>query len=901
MRDIRSQLRRRLAPLNLAPAREAEVMEELAQHLQQRFDEKIAAGMTEADAAGDAAQQIQQLTRELAEVERRQPTPPPLAAPRGRSVLGTVWQDTRFALRSFRSSPGVAAIVLLTLALGIGATTAVFSVLDVVLLRPMPYQDVDRIVRVLEQTTEGRMMSVSWPNYLDWRERNRVFEHLGISRGTTANLTGREQPERLVAASVSSDLFSVMGVPPLYGRAFGPAEDVASANRVAIISERLWRSHFGADPSVVGTNVSLDGQMYALVGVMPAAMRYPSRLTDLWLPIGLSVAAMPPRGAHPGLTGMGKLKPGVTLTQAMADMESVALQLEQQYPDSNKNNRVSLASYEDLMVRNIRPVLLVLLGAVGCVLLIGCANLANLLLSRGEDRHREIAIRTALGAERRRIVQQLLTESLLLAFTGGALGAGLAWWAVRAFVASQPSTVPRIDVVSVDGRVLLFAAALSMITGIVFGLVPALRASAPNLVHTIKDASRGTTARSRRLRSALVVVEVALAMVLLVGAGLMIRSFGKLMNIDPGFDAAHVIAGRVTLPAARYPDVAAWQRFNRDLIERIQAVPGIDAAAVNTAMPLEGGASESSVFAEGQPRPQAGRPGHSTLFQAASPDYFRTMGIPIVKGRALTARDTKDAPYVVVIDESFAAKLFPSADPIGKRIAFETRGRGPDAPPIWREVVGVVGHVKHHGLVNEPPFVQLYTSLDQPPVYWETRGPSIAVFVRSALAPPVVASALRRELAGLDRDVPIYDVRPMNVLVALHVEQQRLSTMLLAGLGGLALVLAIVGIYGVLSYAVARRTQELGIRMALGASRAGVLALVIRHGVLLALAGIAIGAAASYGLTRFLGALLFEVSPQDPATFVALAVLLALAALAASAVPALRATRVNPIEALRAE
>jgi putative ABC transport system permease protein len=799
---------------------------------------------------------------------------------------------------------GFTAVAVVTLALGIGANAAIFSVLDGVLLRPLPYPDIERILTMNERTTSDQMMSVSWQNFQDWRAQNQVFEALGVYRGAVVNLTGGDQPERLNGSLASSEVFTAMGIAPLAGRAFSANEDRAGTDRVAIVSERLWRSRFNADAGLVGRTVTLNGLPHTVIGIMPAAMRFPSRLTDVWLPLGLFVPTFPTgRGAHPGLTAVGKLKPGITVEQAMADLDTIALRLENQYPESNKNARVAVVPYYEQIVRNIRPALRVLIAAVAFVLLIGCANLANLMLSKAEARQREIAVRAALGAGRRRIVQQLLTESLMLSSAGGLLGALLASWAVKAFVASQPTTVPRIDLIAVDGRVLAFVAVISIATGVLFGLVPALRASAPDLLTALKDSIRGSSSvAARRFRSALVVAEVALALVLLIGAGLMIRSFGRLMSIDPGFNAERVVTLRLTLPDARYPDRARWTTFHQELLRRVGALPAVDAAGLNSAVPLEGGGSEAPVIPEGAPMPSPDRLPAMTLFQTTSPDYFRAMGIQVLKGRVFSERDTAESTPVAIVDESLAHRLFPNDDAIGKRIAFEFRGHGAaDMQPSWREIIGVVRHVRHYGMASEPPFVQLYTPYRQLPMYMQERRPGMALVVRTSLEPQAVASSIRRELAAIDRDIPIYGLQTMDAYLAQNTEQPRLSVMLLTGFGALALLLSVVGIYGVLSYSVSQRTQEIGIRMALGATRRNVLALVVGHGMLLTVAGIAIGLAAAYAVTKSMTALLFQVSPHDPSTFAAIVLLLGAVALAASLLPGLRATRVSPIQALRYE
>ncbi|HYM23575.1 MAG TPA: ABC transporter permease [Vicinamibacterales bacterium] len=880
-----------------------DIIEELSQHLRDRYEELRASGLTADAARRDLQREFEGEPSLHAAMARALPRaadePVQLASPRA-TPLGGLWNDVRYALRTFALAPGFTAIVVITLALGIGATTAIFSVFDTVLLRPLPYPDVERLVAVSERTTTGHSMSISWPNFEDWRAQNDVFEHFGIYRNATVNLTGGDEPERLNAAHASSAMFAAIGIAPEAGRVFGADDDRPGAARTAVVSDRLWRSRFSADPRLIGRVIELNGEPYQIAGIMPPAMRFPSRLVDVWLPFGLIVPTFPPRGAHPGLASIAKLKSGISLERAEAAMDAIARRLERQYPDSNKNSRVALQPYVDQVVQNIRPALVVLIGAVGFVLLIACANLANLTLSRAEGRHREIAIRAALGAVRRRIVQQLLVESLLLSMAGGAAGALIAYWSVRAFVASQPATVPRIDLVAVDGRVLLFTAALSLLTGVLFGLVPAWRASAPDLAVTLKETARSTTT-SRRLRSTLVVVEVALAMVLLVAAGLTIRSFARLMAIDPGFNPDDIVTVRLTLPAAKYPTAERWLVFHRELLRRVREIPGVEAAGLNSAVPLEGGGAEAPIVKEGDPLPTPDHPSPATLFQTTSPGYFRAMGIALVAGRDFDERDGPSSPLVAIVDESVVRTVFGGADPIGKRIAFEMAG-GHQAVPqmIWREVVGVVHHVRHYGLAGEPPFVQVYAPYGQLPVYMQQRMPSMALVTRTALAPDAFTASLRRELAAIDRDIPIYQVQTMERYLQQNTEQPRLSVTLLSLFGGLSLLLAVVGVYGVLSYTVNQRRQEIGIRLALGASRGDVLRLIVGHGVMLAGAGLAIGGVAAWLLAGSLRSGLFEISPHDGATFACIAATLFVCASAASYLPGRRAARVDPAATLRA-
>jgi putative ABC transport system permease protein len=861
------------------------INEEMRQHLDDEYKALRAGGATH-----DAA-----MRRLAGDVDE-------LASARVRPV-GSVASDVRYALRTLRKNPGFTAVVMLTLALGVGATTAIFTVVDYVMLRPYPYPDMNRIMMLMETTRRGQVMSVAYPNFQDWRAQNQVFEHLGLYRGVVLGLTGADRAERIFGSLASSEVFTALGVQAMAGRTFTPQEDEPGAPRIAIVSERLWRSHFAAAPGAIGRSITLNDEPYTVVGVLPAATRFPSRATDVWLPLGLFVRTFPTdRGAHPGLSAVAKLKPGITVTRASGDMDAIARRLEQQYPVSNTDHTVSVVPYYELIVRNIRPALLALAGAVAFVLLIGCANLANLMLARADGRQREIAIREALGASRWRVFQQLLTESVVMAIGGGAMGALLAWWAVAAFVASRPSTVPRIDQVAVDLRVLGFAMLISVVTGVAFGVTPAVRASSVDLLASLRDAGRGSRGGGRRMRSTLVVGEVALALVLLVGAGLTIRSFAALMSLDLGFNPSRVVTMRLTVPNARYPEPAQWIEFHRQILNRAAAIPGVDAVGLNSAVPLEGGGSESEVRYEGQPMPKSvSEEATMCLFQATTPDYFRAMDIAVVRGRGFTDRDTAGAPPVAVVEEALARKFFPDADPIGKRIAFEFTGHGPAAQPLWREVVGVVRHVRHYGLVREPDNMEVYAPFEQLPIWFRERRPNMTLFVRTPLEPGQLAASIRQAVSSVDPQIPVYGVLTMNEYVGQATEQSRLNMALLASFGALALVLAGVGIYGVLSYLAGRRTQEIGIRLALGATRGDVLRLIVWHGMSLASAGMTIGLAVAWAVTQSLRGLLFGVSPHDPATYAGIVTLLASVAFGASYLPGRRATRVDPIETLRCE
>jgi putative ABC transport system permease protein len=819
--------------------------------------------------------------------------------------------DLRYALRRLLKSPGFTLVAALALALGIGANTAIFSAVNAVLLRPLPYPDAGRLAFLSETSKDMDYMSVSLPNFRDWLDQNRVFEELGLVRGQGATLTGGDAPQRLEAYIVTSGYFRALGVPPLLGRPFAREDDEAGAARTAVLNHRFWAAALGSDPGVVGRTLVLDGAATTVVGVMPAGFEEDE--VDLYLPLGPHLPNLPveERGNHPGFYGIARLRDGVSLAGAQAGMSAIARRLAEHYPDSNSGNGVRVASLTDELVGEVRPALLVLLGAVGFVLLIACANVANLLLARAEARTREIAIRTSLGACRGRLLRQLLTESVVLALLGGLAGLLLAFWAVGALVSLNPGDVPRIEEIGIDWRVLLFALGVSLLTGVLFGLAPALRASRPDLNASLKEGATAAISGMRRpgLRSALVVSEVALTLVLLVGAGLMLRSFERLRRVDPGFRDDRVLVMRAApserAPLANVPpdqerSTEAWSRWYADVVEAAGAVPGVEAAAVTSTVPMEGGASESGVVAAGQPMPTS--PAEVTLvqFQTVSPGYFDVLGIPLLRGRSFEPSDDARAPLAAVIDETLAERLWPGEEPLGRRIAFEFRGQLNDDPrPIWRTVVGVVRHVRHYGLA-EVVRPQVYAPVGQVPI-WQDGDRPMGLLVRTRRDGDVVTGAIREAIARLDPAVPIFEVRTMESVLAEQLAQPRFSSMLLGAFAGIALTLAAVGIYGLVAYTVSRRTREIGLRMALGAARTDVLRMVVRQGMTLVAVGLAVGLALALALSRVLGSLLYEVSAWDPATFAAVAVVLLAIALVASWIPARRATRVDPLAALRYE
>ena len=806
--------------------------------------------------------------------------------------MTTLFQDLRYGMRMLLKNPGFTIVAVIALTLGIGADSAIFSVVNAVLLRPLPYPDSERLVVLRERSPQIEGMSVAYPNFIDWREQNTTFENLGVFRRQSYSLTGSGEPERLIGWMVSADVFELLKVAPAAGRLFTRDEDKPGANPVLVLSHGLWERRFGADPGIIDQTLTLDGRAFTVIGIMPPGFQFPARGTELWTPVGQASgdAGWQQRGNHPGLAGIARLKPGVTVQQARDDMETVAVNLERQYPDSNTGNRITVTSALENAVRTIRPALLVLLGAVGFVLLIACANVANLLLARAATRQKEIAIRTALGASRGRIVRQLLTESVLLSLVGGSLGLLAARWGVKLIVAVSPNSIPRSREIDLDGRVLAFTIGISLLTGIIFGLVPALQASKPDLNETLKDAGRGSTGRRHVFRSGLVVSEVALTLILLIGAGLMIRSFYRLQQVDPGFNYNRLLTFNLSLPAKKYAEEQSRISFYEQLVEKLRGLPGVQAVGLSSGLPLGNNGWQTSFVVEGQPTPE---PGKTPLTEAAvaSPDYFQTMGITLVKGRSFTEQDVKDAPRVTVIDEEFARRYFPDVEPLGQHI--RPGGNSPKNP--LAEIVGVVRRVKMDGLSEDSNRVQSYYPFRQLP------NSGMTVTVKTAGDPLGLVSAVREQVLSIDPDQPVYNVNTMEQLRSDSIAPDRLNLILLASFAAVALILAGVGIYGVMAYSVTQRTHEIGIRMALGARQSDVLGMVIRQGMKLAVIGLAIGLGGAWFATRAMASLLFGVSATDPLTFAVISLVLAGVALAACFVPARRATKVDPMIALRYE
>jgi putative ABC transport system permease protein len=809
--------------------------------------------------------------------------------------METLLQDVRYGARMLRKNPGFTAVAVVALALGIGANTAIFSVVNAVLLRPLAFPEPDRLVTLAENNLRRGVdhSSVSYPNFADWREQNASFESAAASMESDFNTSIGDQPERVQAAIVSASLFHVLGVEPVLGRGFTDEEDRPGAGPVVVLGYGFWQQRFGGDPGVIGRSIPVEGLNVTIVGVMPAGFRFPVGTTPVPMlaPLSfLSADMQGQRGAH-FLSVVARLRPGVTLEQARADMDAIGQRLAAQYPDSNTDTSVTVTLLHERLVTDVRPALLVLLGAVGFVLLIACANVANLLLVRSTARRKEIAIRAALGAGRWRVVRALLTESTLLACLGGALGLLLAIWGTDVLISVGPTGLVRVDEISVDGRVLGFTVAVSLVTGIVFGLLPALHASRIDLSEALKEGGANRVASARdRVRSALVVTEVALSVVLLIGAGLMVRSFARLLDVDPGFRPDHVVTAQLTLPDATYTEPQQVAAFYDRVLDRLRQIPGVQSAGAVTTLPLDGSRISVSYEVEGQPTP----PGlqQSAGFDAVSPGYFRTLGIPILTGRDFTDQDRADGRPVIIVNEAMARRCWPGQDPIGKRI---TSGiTMDDGDPPVREVVGVVGDVRHNSLSSEAR-AAYYIPFAQVPMGMAT------LAVRTAAEPAAVTSAMRAAVRDVDSNQPLYNARVMEQVVAESVATPRFYATLLGIFGAVALVLAAVGIYGVMAYSVTQRTHEIGVRIALGAQPLQVLRLVVGHGLALALVGVGIGLAAAFALTRLMSSMLFGVSATDPLTFGGLAALLVGVALLACYVPARRASRVDPMVALRYE
>ena len=812
--------------------------------------------------------------------------------------METLWQDLRFGARMLVKNPGFTAVAALTLALGVGANSAIFSVVNGVLLKPLPYKEPERLVRVFENHPTFPKFPISPANFLDYREQSRVFEDFAIFHRRDLQLAEGERPERLTAMLVSAGFFHLLGFEPVLGRAFLRDDELEANSRVVVLSHRLWQSHFASDPHVIGRSVKLNGDLFTVVGVMPPGLQHVGgdyhslphgENVDVWWPVPLS-RIRNQRGSH-YLNAIGRLKPGVTREQAEAEMNVIARRLEQQYPGSNKDWRIRLIPLRQEIVGQVRPMLLVVLGAVGCVLLIACVNVANLLLSRATAREKEIAVRSALGAARWRIVRQILTESMLIALLGGVLGLMLGVWGVRALVALSPDKLPRLHMVGIDGRMFGFTLAVSLLTGVIFGLAPAFPVSKANLNELLKSGSRGATGglRHARLRGLLVIAEVSLAFVLLIGAGLLLRSFISLQRVDPGFNPERVLTASVNMSYARYSDQRLLATFFQRLLAKIQTLPGVRSAGATTDLPWTGYDENTSFVIEG--RPMSEDRGPHARYHSVTPDYFRTIGVPLITGRFLAERDDVDAPRVMLINQAMARRYWPNESAVGQRFSFDHRPSEKD----WITIVGIVGDVKDtpSAAEAEPAF---YWPLAQN--IWQRE---VFLAVRTEVDPFTLVEPVRREVLALDKDLAVSDVNTLEQIAAAAVNGPRFALLLVAVFAGVALALAAVGIYGVMSYSVGQRTHEIGIRLALGARKGDVLRLVIKQGIVLVLIGAAIGVVSAFALTRVMATLLYGVSATDPLTFAGISLLLVAVALAACYLPARRAMRVDPMVALRYE
>ena len=813
---------------------------------------------------------------------------------RGVSFVETFLQDLRYGCRTLLKSPGFTFVALFTLALGIGANTAIFSVVYGILLRPLPFRDASRLVILNETTPKVGNVSVSYPNFLDWRSQSHAFSEMSAVYGAHFNLAGISQPENISGLAVSPNFFSMMGIRPVLGRPFTAAEEKAGTAPVLILSYSLWQSHFGGDPNVLGRSVQLDSTSYTIVGVLPPQFRWLEQ-ADVIEPVGVWATgddSLAERGERSDMIVAGRLAGGTSFAQARTEMESIAARLAREYPGANDQFGVALRPLRESFSGDIRPAILVLLGAAIFVLLVACANVANLFLMRGAVRSREMALRIAIGASRGRIVRQILTESLIVAVSGGLCGVGIAVAGIPAIARVISEDMLAGASIGLNGAVLLFSAVLVFLSMLVFGLGPALNATSGEVQPQLQEGGKATSAGARsRWRSALATVEVALALVLLIGAGLMVKSLYRLMSVDSGFRPESVVKLEMSLRTAQYDKTPAVLNFWQRVLDGVRVLPGVQSAAVGSNLPLTDSHWRTDIWIEGTPIPAPGSFPHPDM-HVVSAGYVHTLGMRLLRGRTFVESDGENAPPVAIVNSTIAQKLFPGQDPVGKR--FEMGRPRPDRPTKWLTIVGVVSDTKMYGLAN-PARMEVYLPFRQRP-----QG-SMSVVVRTANDPAAIISAVRAVVASLDKDQPIFAIQTMQEVIAKSVSMRRITLMLLGLFAGLALALAAVGIYGVISYSVAQRAREIGIRVALGAQRGDVLRLVLAQGGRIAAAGIAAGALAALGLTRMMSKLLYSVSAVDPTTFVVVALALASVALLACYIPARRTLRADPLIALRHE
>jgi putative ABC transport system permease protein len=871
--------------LRRAPS-EHETEEELRGHIQERAEDLERGGLTRAEAQRQARIEFggyQKFKEECHEAG-------------GARFIENLIQDARFGLRMLRKSPGFAAVAVLTLALGIGANTAIFSVVYAVLLRPLPFPNPQQLVRFTDARPQDRVEKAgcSYTDFKEWQEQNHLFSEMAGDQQDELTLTGRGEPAIVLATVVTPGMFSMMGVKPLAGRAFVP-EDGQGATPVAVISENLWRNRLGADPRIVGSTIELDKRAFAVIGVMPAGFRYPpaAQSEELWIPL-VQDPLFGPWMKRPGghwLHVVGRLRPGVSLAEAQSEMDIVNGRVTKEFPDQDAGWIVRLVPLNRDITGDVRRPLLVLLGAAGLLLLIACANVGNLLLARASSRAKEMGLRVALGAGRSRIARQLFTESAVLGLVGGVAGILLAWSGVRVLSAMLPAELPQVHAIRVDGWMLAFALALSVAASVVFGLAPVLFTVDRNPLTNLREGAEraGGGRRGLRMRSVVCVTEIALAMVLLVAASLMTRSLIALVSVQPGFDSEHVVMAEISLPQFEYSTAQQWTTFADELMARIQAQPGLKDSALAVPLPLADGYINLGFEIAGRP-PSGPGVSQTADYAAVSPDYFHAMRIPLLKGRYFSAEDSSAAPRVAIISEAFARVYFPNEDPTGRDLVFGFPPNG----NATRRIVGIAGDIRDVALSHEPG-PMMYVPFAQAPFGGE------AVVVRSSMGESSLASAIREQVRKIDKDLPVTEIGTMAEIVDGTTEQPRFETLLVGAFGALGLTLAVVGIYGVISYGVSRRTREIGVRMALGAEPGSITGMVIRGGLALAAAGIAVGGCAALALTRLLQDLLYQIKPGDPATMAGVAIALALVALAACYVPARRAMKVDPMVALRYE
>jgi len=874
---IKSLLRNFFAKQN----NDRELDDELRSYIDQLAEDKIRAGMKPEDARRAArielggVEQVKENVREI----------------RVGAWFDSFLQDLRYGARMLRKNPGFTAVAVLTLALGIGANTAMFSVINAVLLRPLPYTNPQQLLVLQELSPSVGVHSPSYPDFLDWRKQSKTMPQMAALNNRSFNLSGVAQPENINGYAVSPNCLSLFGVRPILGRDFLPSEETPGTAPVAILSYALWQSHFGADPNISGKNLTLDGQTFAIVGVLPPNIRFLDQ-TDLLAPIGVWAGEMMNRGDRGDMAGIGRLAPGASVAQARAEMDTIAANLRKEYP-INAGISVSVTPLRVELAGDARPAILVLFGAVVFVLLIACVNVANLFLARSAARAREIAVRQACGASSQRLVRQMLTESFVLAVFGGGLGIAAGALGIQGLRRLVPTNILQGAVITMDRGVLLFSAAMVVLVAVAFGLAPAWQASQPRVHETLKEGGRSSTsgAQQNRLRSALVIAETALALVLLVGAGLMMKSMYRLLQVNPGFRPERVLTMEIDLRTAQYSKPEASLAFWHQVLDRVRVLPGVEAAALGTVVPLTGDHSRADVTIEGMATPEPGKYPHPD-YHSVSAGYLDALTIPLLRGRNFAAADTKTAPPVALVNYTMAHRFWPNGDAIGKRLRFGHPEWKDDFP--WITVVGVVGDTKLYGLSN-PSRLELYLPYEQSPTT------EMSLVLRSSVNPASLTSAVREAVLDIDKDQPVADVNTMTQLVNNSVATPRITLVLLGLFSALALVLAAIGTYGVIAYSVQQRTHELGIRLALGAQRRDVMRLVLAHGMKLAGIGIAIGVAAAFGLTRLMASLLFGTGASDPIAFSAASIVLLLVAVAACCIPARRAMRLDPMVALRYE